>query len=91
MSFRVVTANVNGIRATARRGGLEWLAESGADVICLQEVRATTDQLLEVLESSTLSQWKVNHAPAPELGRAGDAVLSRKDPSAVRIDVKAAS
>ena len=49
MSFRVVTANVNGIRATARRGGLEWLAENGADVICLQEVRATTDQLMEVL------------------------------------------
>ena len=36
--LNVVTANVNGIRATARRGGLEWLAQSGADVICLQEV-----------------------------------------------------
>ena len=48
MSLRVVTANVNGIRATARRGGLEWLAESGADVICLQEVRATTEQLMTV-------------------------------------------
>lgn len=90
MIFRVVTANVNGIRATARRGGLEWLAESGADVICLQEVRATTDQLMEVLESSVLSQWKVHHAPAPDLGRAGVAVLSREDPSDVRVDVKVA-
>jgi len=90
VSLRVVTANVNGIRATARRGGLEWLADSGADVICLQEVRATTDQLLEVLGSSALSQWQVNHAPAPELGRAGVAVLSRERPSAVRIDVKVA-
>ena len=90
MSLRVVTANVNGIRATARRGGLEWLAESGADVICLQEVRATTDQLMEVLDSSVLSDLKVNHAPAPELGRAGVAVLSREAPSSVRIDVKVA-
>ena len=49
MSFRVVTVNVNGIRAAARRGGLEWLADSQADVVCLQEVRATTEQLHEAL------------------------------------------
>ena len=88
MSLRVVTANVNGIRATARRGGLQWLAESGADVICLQEVRATTEQLMSVLDSSVLSHWHAHHAPAPELGRSGVAVLSREAPSAVRIDVK---
>jgi exodeoxyribonuclease III len=88
VSFRVVTANVNGIRATARRGGLEWLAESGADAICLQEVRATTEQLTEVLDASVLADWKVAHAPAPDLGRAGVAVLSLETPSAIRIDVK---
>ena len=88
MSFRVVTANVNGIRATSRRGGLQWLAESGADVICLQEVRATTEQLMSVLDSSVLSHWHTHHAPAPELGRSGVAVLSREAPSAVRIDVR---
>ena len=88
VSFRVVTANVNGIRATSRRGGLQWLAESGADVICLQEVRATTEQLMSVLDSSVLSHWHTQHAPAPELGRSGVAVLSREAPSAVRINVK---
>ena len=45
--FRVVTVNVNGIRAAARRGGLDWLHRVKADVICLQEVRATHAQLHE--------------------------------------------
>jgi len=88
MSLRVVTANVNGIRATARRGGLDWLANARADVICLQEVRATTDQLHETLAGSPFDDWHISHAPAPELGRAGVAVLSAEAPSGVRDTVK---
>lgn len=86
--LNVVTANVNGIRATARRGGLEWLAQSGADVICLQEVRATTAQLEETLAGSEFENWHVHHAPAPELGRAGVAVLSPLEPHDVRLTTK---
>lgn len=88
MAMTVVTANVNGVRAAARRGGLDWLAASQADVICLQEVRATHEQLHEVLESSPLRGMHVAHAPAPQLGRAGVAVLSRTEPSAVRHSVR---
>ena len=43
--MRLISANVNGIRAAARRGGMEWLAEQQPDVLCLQEVRASDDQL----------------------------------------------
>jgi exodeoxyribonuclease III len=82
----VVTANVNGIRAAGRRGGLRWLADSAADVICLQEVRATHEQLHEELAASDLRDWHVAHAPAPQLGRAGVAVLSREQPSAIRTE-----
>lgn len=82
--MRVVTANVNGVRAAQRRGGLQWLAQSKADVICLQEVRATHEQLHEALAEGGLATWHVSHAPAPQLGRAGVAVLSREQPVAVR-------
>ncbi|MSW94648.1 MAG: exodeoxyribonuclease III, partial [Actinobacteria bacterium] len=75
--LRVLTVNVNGIRATARRGGLEWLAQVDADVICLQEVRATHEQLHEVLKESPLSHLHVQHSPAPQLGRAGVAILTK--------------
>jgi exodeoxyribonuclease III len=83
----VITANVNGIRAALKRGGLDWLAAAQADVICLQEVRATHDQLHAALAESPLRHWHVAHAPAPQLGRAGVAVLTPDKPKATRVDV----
>lgn len=75
---RVITANVNGIRAAAKRGGLEWLADAGADVICLQEVRATSAQLAEVLGASAFADWHVAESPSSvRLGHSGVAILSR--------------
>ncbi len=79
-----ITANVNGIRAAARRGGLEWLAEAQADVICLQEVRATHEQLHEQLAGSGLAGMHVAHSAAEALGRNGVAVLSREQPTEIR-------
>lgn len=84
----VVTANVNGIRAASRRGGLRWLADADADVVCLQEVRATHEQLHEALADSPLRDWHVAHAPAPQLGRAGVAVLTQEQPSAIRTETR---
>lgn len=87
-SLVVATANVNGIRAAARRGGLQWLAECGADVICLQEVRATHEQLHEALSDSPLARWHIAHDPAPQLGRAGVAIMSRVPLASVRNSVR---
>jgi exodeoxyribonuclease III len=78
--FTVVTANVNGVRAAARRGGLAWLRKrvnaGEIDVICLQEVRATTDQLTEVLTAEGLADLHVAHDSSLRLGHAGVAILS---------------
>ena len=82
--LRVVTVNVNGIRAAHRRGGLAWLADAAPDVICLQEVRATHEQLHETLQDSPLAAMHVAHAPAPQLGRAGVAILTRVAPVEIR-------
>lgn len=84
----VTTVNVNGIRAAAKRGGLQWLRDADVDVICLQEVRATSEQLQEVLAGSPLADMHVFHDPAPQLGRAGVAVLSRLPYSACRNSVR---
>jgi exodeoxyribonuclease-3 len=83
--FSVVTANVNGIRAALRRGGLAWLAAAEADVLCLQEVRATEDQLRVTLQDSDLASYSVAHAPAAKAGHAGVAILSRQPAIEVRI------
>lgn len=79
----VSTVNVNGLRAAARKGFLEWLAATDADVVCLQEVRAEPEQLpLHVREPEG---WHVVHAHSEIRGRNGVAVLSRREPEAVRI------
>lgn len=83
--FSVVTANVNGVRAAHRRNGLGWLAGLQADVLCLQEVRASDDQLRAALDEGGLGDYAVTHAPAQLSGRAGVAVLSVAAPLAVRV------
>lgn len=83
----VVTANVNGIRAAARRGGLDWLAASGADVLCLQEVRASDEQVAAELEAAGLGHLHVAHTEAESKGRAGVAVLTRSPQTKVRTSV----
>ncbi|WP_329571008.1 exodeoxyribonuclease III [Kitasatospora sp. NBC_01266] len=79
----VTTANVNGIRAAAKKGFVEWLAATEADVVCLQEVRAESDQLPPELRE--LAGWHAYWAPAAAKGRAGVAVLSRAEPQRTRI------
>lgn len=74
--MRLISANVNGIRAAARRGGLDWLIGQRPDVLTMQEVRATEAQLATELARSPYAEWQCAHAPASAAGRAGVAVLT---------------
>lgn len=44
--FKVITANLNGIRSAAKKGFFEWMIKQDADVICIQEVKAQHDDLV---------------------------------------------
>jgi exodeoxyribonuclease-3 len=79
----VSTVNVNGLRAAAKKGYLEWLAATEADVVCLQEVRAEPGQLEDSVRAP--EGWHVVHAHSEIKGRSGVALLSRTEPDAVRI------
>jgi exodeoxyribonuclease-3 len=79
----VSTVNVNGVRAAAGKGLLEWLAATDADVVCLQETRASADQLPEELREP--AGWHAVFAESATKGRNGVAVLTRDIPSEVRI------
>ncbi len=83
----LVSANVNGIRAAARRGGVTWLEAAAPDVVTLQEVRADDDQLAAALAGSAFEHWHVAHARCSVPGRSGVAVLSRRPFVEVRTDV----
>ncbi|GAA1187783.1 exodeoxyribonuclease III [Streptomyces hebeiensis] len=79
----VTTVNVNGLRAAAKKGYLEWLERTSADVVCLQEVRAEPHQLPEAVREP--AGWHVLHAPAAAKGRAGVSLLSRREPERTRV------
>jgi exodeoxyribonuclease-3 len=82
--MRLISANVNGIRAAVRRGGLDWLAEARPDALCLQEVRASDEQLAKALHGSAFQDWQVTHAACSSAGRAGVAVLTPRSPTRVQ-------
>ncbi|ASO22685.1 exodeoxyribonuclease-3 [Actinoalloteichus hoggarensis] len=79
----VSTVNVNGLRAAAKKGYVEWLAATSADVVCLQEVRAEPAQLPAALREP--AGWHIVSAPSSLKGRAGVALLTRVEPTAVRV------
>ncbi|NBM19231.1 exodeoxyribonuclease III [Streptomyces sp. GC420] len=78
----VTTVNVNGLRAAAKKGFVEWLSATSADVLCLQEVRAEPAQLPEAVREP--EGWHTVHVPAAAKGRAGVAVYTRRAPEGVR-------
>jgi exodeoxyribonuclease III len=79
----VTSVNVNGLRAAAKKGFVEWLGETSADVLCLQEVRAEPGQLPEAVREP--DGWYVVHAPAAAKGRAGVSLYARREPDRVRV------
>lgn len=85
-AVRVASVNVNGIRASYRKGMAEWLASRDVDILCLQEVRAPDD----VVDGFLAAEWHLLHAEAAAKGRAGVLIASRKDslqPVATRIGI----
>lgn len=76
--MRIVSWNVNGLRACARKGFLEWLAHCEAEVVALQEVRAQAEQLSE--EVLQPEGWHVHLVAAERKGYSGVALYSRTLP-----------
>lgn len=72
-TIRVAGVNVNGVRAAFRKGMGAWLDGRGVDILALQEVRASTDDLEQLLGP----EWNVLHDAATAKGRAGVAIASR--------------
>jgi exodeoxyribonuclease-3 len=76
--MRVITLNLNGIRAAVRRGFFEWASAQDADVICLQETRAQEHQLL--LEATALPGFTGYFVDSSRRGYSGVALYSRQEP-----------
>lgn len=76
--MRIVSWNVNGLRAAVRKGFLEWLAASDAEVVGLQETRCHPEQLTEDVLCPT--GYRCHLFPAERKGYSGVALYYRLEP-----------
>lgn len=79
--MRIISYNVNGIRAAIKKGFLDWLKTNPADTICLQETKAAQDNI----DESVITEMGFNNYwySAVKKGYSGVAVFSKIKPDNV--------
>ena len=79
--MRIVSYNVNGIRAAIKKGLIEWLNAYPVDILCVQETKATPEDI--DLSIFTSLGYHVAWYPAQKKGYSGVAVFSKKKPTTI--------
>ncbi|MEH6542918.1 MAG: exodeoxyribonuclease III [Porticoccaceae bacterium] len=83
--MRLVSWNVNGIRAAMKKDFAQALHEMNTDVICLQETKAQDDQVMTALEG--IEGFHVYANSADKKGYSGTAILTRQEPLSIHYDM----
>lgn len=77
--MKLISWNVNGLRAVLRKNFLDYLAEEQPDMLCLQETKAGPDDVEQLWPAAYRTYWNV----AQKKGYAGTAIFTRVRPLAV--------
>jgi len=80
--MKILSWNVNGIRAVEKKGFVDWLLRENPDILCVQETKASVDQLSENLRSP--QGYKTFWSSAQRKGYSGVAVFTKKEPKSVQ-------
>lgn len=76
--MKIISWNVNGIRAVAKKDFFEKLEKMGADVYCIQETKAQDDQVMEVMKAKP--EWNCYINSAERKGYSGTAIFCKEKP-----------
>lgn len=79
--MRLLSWNVNGIRAAQRKGFVDWVSQNGPDILCIQETKASPEQLSE--ELTAMPGYHVYFSSAERKGYSGVATYSNVKPQNV--------
>ena len=77
--MKIISYNVNGIRSAINKDFLAWLQATDADIVCLQEIKATPDQITDIFLIEELG-YKHYWYPAEKKGYSGTAIFSKIEP-----------
>ena len=98
--MKIITYNVNGIRASIKLGLLDWLKDFNADIYCIQEVRCNenltkelifdTKEQMSLFENSqtNLSNYYATYNCGLRAGYAGTLILSKIKPDKIVLDMQ---
>ena len=78
-TYKMLSWNVNGIRAIAKKGFLEWFRNEDPDILCLQETKAWKQQLDDSLVN--IPGYKSYFAEAYKKGYSGVAIYTKEKPA----------
>jgi len=78
---RIISYNVNGIRAAIKKGLIEWISAADPDVLCIQETKAQPDQI-PLFEFEIMGYRSYAHS-AKKKGYSGVAIFTKNEPDHV--------
>jgi exodeoxyribonuclease III len=81
--MKIITYNVNGVRSAISKSLFAWLQATDADVLCLQEIKASKDVLTEELVLLEHMGYEHYWFPAEKKGYSGTAIFTKKTPKHV--------
>ena len=82
--MKIISYNVNGIRAALTKGFTEWLKSANPDVLCLQEIKALEAQIPTEVFTELGYTYQYYHS-AEKKGYSGVAILSKIKPKHVEV------
>ena len=82
--MKILSWNVNGIRAALKKGFLNAVKKENPDIICLQEIKAHPEQVDKILSEYQVHIWN----PAEKKGYSGTAIFSKIKPLSIQLGNK---
>ncbi|MDR2949689.1 MAG: exodeoxyribonuclease III [Prevotella sp.] len=81
--MKIISYNVNGIRAAVNKGLYQWLEKESPDILCLQEIKASEDQI-DLITIQSLDYHYYFHS-AEKKGYSGVGILTKRKPDLVKV------
>ena len=85
MRMKIISWNVNGLRAVVQKNFMEVVRKLDPEILCLQETKAQDDQVAEAL--AACKSYRVYSNSAEKKGYSGTAILSKTEPKRVFRDM----
>lgn len=82
--MKLISWNVNGLRAVHKKDFMKWFADEAADIVCLQEIKIGAEQVEEDEALAHPCGYEAQWSFAEKAGYSGLVIYSRKSPSDVR-------